>query len=66
MKSDFECCKICTPPKRYPGCQDHCPDGKAAKAAHDKKRANIRKQREIESNLNAADIKRVNRIRGRK
>lgn len=30
----FECCHYCKPPKRYPGCQDHCPDGIAAKAKH--------------------------------
>ena len=66
MKKYFECCKPCKPPKRHPGCQDHCPDYLADKAVRDKEQAEIRKQREIESNLNAADIKRVNRIRGRK
>lgn len=30
----FECCHYCKPPKRYPGCQDHCPEGIAAKAKH--------------------------------
>ena len=34
MDSAFECCHYCKPPKRYPGCQDHCPDGVAAKAKH--------------------------------
>lgn len=33
-QSAFECCHFCKPPKRYPGCQDHCPDGIAAKANH--------------------------------
>lgn len=22
----YECCHYCKPPKRYPGCHDHCPD----------------------------------------
>jgi hypothetical protein len=35
----FEHCHHCKPPKRYPGCQDHCPDGKADKAEYNEKKA---------------------------
>lgn len=38
-QSAFECCHYCKPPKRYPGCQDHCPDGIAAKAKHNERKA---------------------------
>lgn len=35
----FEHCHHCKPPKRYPVCQDHCPDGKADKAEYNEKKA---------------------------
>lgn len=28
----IECCKDCKPPKRYPGCGDHCKEYKEEKA----------------------------------
>ena len=28
----FECCHKCVPPKRYPGCGDHCKEYKDTKA----------------------------------
>lgn len=34
----FECCRYCKPPKRCPGCQDHCPDGIAAKAKYNERK----------------------------
>ena len=36
----IECCFNCKPPKRYPGCGDHCPEYKEEKAklAADKQR----------------------------
>lgn len=35
-----DCCKDCKPPKRYPGCGDHCEEYKKQKAKYsaDKKR----------------------------
>lgn len=30
----FDHCYKCKPPKRRPGCQDHCPDGLADKAKY--------------------------------
>lgn len=35
----FDHCRFCKPPKRHPGCQDHCPDGKADKAEYNEKKA---------------------------
>ena len=35
----FECCRNCKPPKRTPGCQDHCPDGIAAKTKYNERKA---------------------------
>lgn len=31
----FECCHICVPPKRYPGCSGKCPDYAKARAKYD-------------------------------
>lgn len=39
----FECCHICVPPKRYPGCSGTCPDYKKARAKYDADRARNRK-----------------------
>ena len=46
----FECCHNCKPPKRYPGCQDHCPDGIAAKAKYNALKAADDKARGRDSN----------------
>jgi hypothetical protein len=35
----FECCRPCKPPKRKPGCQDHCPEYIAAKAKYNELKA---------------------------
>ena len=32
----FKCCHPCVPPKRHPGCHDHCPDYAAEKAENDR------------------------------
>lgn len=39
----IECCHGCKPPKRYPGCGDHCPEYKKQKA-----KLKADKEREIE------------------
>lgn len=41
----FDCCHKCKPPKRYPGCQDHCPDFPVAKANFEKKKAEYNRAR---------------------
>lgn len=47
----IKCCKGCTPPKRYPGCHSHCPEYIAEKALHDKQKADVDRQRNIEAGL---------------
>ena len=42
-RRSINCCYGCKPPKRYPGCGDHCPEYKKEKAQHA-----IEKQREKE------------------
>lgn len=34
MGLEYEHCYHCKPPKRQPGCQEHCPHYKADSAAH--------------------------------
>lgn len=41
----FESCKKCVPPRRQPGCQDHCLDYKKDRAAYDERKAAIDRQR---------------------
>ena len=41
----FECCQKCVKPKRHPGCQDHCPEYKEARAEYDQaKKADERRR----------------------
>ena len=55
----FEACHYCKPPKRYPGCHDHCPDYLGPKAAYDEKRKQARLDKVSWSyiNKNIADSK---------
>ena len=39
-------CKDCKPPKRYPGCHDHCPEYLAQKSEHDQRKAAEDKKRQ--------------------
>lgn len=43
----IDCCKDCKPPKRYPGCGDHCEEYKKQKAKYlaDKQREKEDKER---------------------
>lgn len=41
------CCKDCVPPKRYPGCSDHCPDRIAEKLIDDLRKEAYRKEQDI-------------------
>lgn len=47
----FECCHYCKKPKRYPGCQDHCPEYAAAKVKHDAEMEARHKQRNLQTEL---------------
>lgn len=60
----FECCHKCTPPKRTPGCHDHCSEYQAEKAARDhlKKQAHPDVKNGLYGQRNAA-VARANRRR---
>ena len=51
-RRSINCCKDCKPPKRYPGCGDHCQEYKDEKAIH-----NANKQREKQYKENNPVIK---------
>ena len=55
----FECCIPCKPPKRYPGCHDHCPEYAAARAKYDKAVADQKKA--VRQSINAQKIDGVTR-----
>jgi hypothetical protein len=42
------CCNGCVPPKRHPGCHDHCPDFIAEKLIEDLRMDAYRKQQDIQ------------------
>lgn len=43
----MKCCMPCVPPKRYPGCHDHCPEYAAEKAEDQKKKELDRQRRAV-------------------
>ena len=47
----IRCCNGCVPPKRYPGCHDHCPEYIEAKKKHDAEQEQIRKARRTQMNI---------------
>lgn len=42
------CCQFCVPPKRYPGCHDHCPERAEWKRIRDRQKAEYAKKHEID------------------
>lgn len=46
-------CLHCKPPKRQPGCHDHCPDYAKDKAAHDERKAKEDFARAVSSGVTA-------------
>ena len=55
------CCKECIPPKRHPGCHDHCDIYKTAKVQHDKDKAEEHKKRKAEYDYMAQKIASITR-----
>ena len=51
------CCRNCKPPKRHPGCHDHCEQYQKEKAEWDAEQAAIRKAKDIEAGLDQTLIK---------
>ena len=62
----FECCIPCKPPKRYPGCHDHCPEYAAARAKHEQDKAIANKKKAIDQSIDAQKIAGVKRALRRK
>ena len=56
-------CTGCVPPKRHLGCHSTCPEYIAEKKAWEKKRAEINKQRKIESDFIGDILRNKNRRR---
>lgn len=47
----FESCIKCVPPKRHPGCQDHCPDYAKDKAEYNEKKGAENKKRKVHNDI---------------
>lgn len=65
----IKCCHPCKPPKRYPGCHDHCPEYAKERAQHDKDTAAYKKKLRTEAGITSQKINgvvRANRMKGRK
>ena len=63
------CCRYCVPPKRYPGCSDHCPEYAEQRAKHDKEIAEYRRQKAIQSGITSQKydgVVRANRRKGKR
>lgn len=50
----FECCHVCVPPKRYPGCSGKCPEYKEARAKFDEDNSRHRLERAVQTYTNTA------------
>lgn len=63
------CCYGCVAPKRYPGCQDHCPERQEQLAQRAKEMEQMRKANGIANGINnqkIEGIRRAMRRHGRK
>lgn len=47
----FEECRNCVPPKRYPGCQDHCPGYASGRARYDACKAIEDKRQKVKNDI---------------
>lgn len=48
----IECCHHCKPPKRKPGCHDHCPEYKAERAVYDEKMEKANQRQRLKNAIN--------------
>ena len=60
-RNTIDCCHKCKPPKRYPGCGDHCPEYKAAKAKHAEEKKREREYLETHRTISNYDFNKVQR-----
>ena len=66
---NFDECRVCKPPRRYPGCQDHCPDYAKAKAKYEADKALADKARKVDASIRSQKYRGVRRMlksKGRK
>ena len=66
--SPMTCCRYCVPPKRYPGCHDHCPERIKEKAEYDMKKADADRKKAISQRIYAqkeAGVIRANKRHGK-
>lgn len=47
----MKCCRHCVPPKRYPGCHDHCPDYIEERAEFDELKAIEEKKKAVRQSI---------------
>ncbi len=47
----MNCCRYCVPPKRYPGCHDHCPDRAAELEEEAEKKAAVKKKNAVSQGI---------------
>ena len=52
MTNYFEKCQHCVPPERHPGCQDHCPHYKEARAKYDADKARANSTKSVKDYIN--------------
>ena len=57
------CCRYCVPPKRYPGCGDHCPEYAEQKAQHNAQIEAHRKEKKIQDGIDSQKFAGVERAR---
>lgn len=50
----FKACKNCVAPKRHPGYQDHCEEYAADKAAYEKIKESLKREKEVDAAIKAA------------
>lgn len=63
------CCYGCVPPKRYPGCHDHCPERKEQLEQREAEGESRRKERRTDLNIKSQKydgVRRAMRRHGRK
>ena len=53
------CCLGCVPPKKYLGCQDHCPDLNTLKILNIVEKAAYEQQKQIDCGLNESRARSV-------
>ena len=62
--SNFECCKICKPPKRHPGCHDGCAEYQKNKAKIAADKELRRAEGKIDSYVRHSVIRMKSKARG--